>query len=145
MKIHTLVVLPAVYFPDIHYHKRNPASLSNKDSYAPMMTRIYRRVQLDHPALVIVNPTQQGEKIFLVRAVDISASGAKFRSKDHFSPGTPVKMVFILKEGHSQNKILKIKFTGIVIRCEPGGIAVAFDEVHPIILSPERATIKTPE
>lgn len=109
------------------------------------MARIYRRVQLDHPAVVAVNPAEHGERIFLVRTVNISASGAMFCSDRHYSPGTPVKVVLILKGGHHQSNKLEAKFTGRVIRCEPGRFAVAFDEVHPIHLSPEGATFKTAE
>jgi hypothetical protein len=74
------------------------------------MARIYRRMQLDHPAVVAVNPAEHGERIFLVRTVDISVSGVMFRSERHVSPGTPVKVVFILKGGQSQNDKLKLKF-----------------------------------
>lgn len=96
------------------------------------MGRIYRRVPLDHPAVIAVNPAANDERIYLVRSTDISASGALFRSERHFPPGTPVKAVFILKRRHPQNDKLKVEFTGRVIRCEPGGFAVAFDDVRPI-------------
>ncbi len=114
-------------------------------SYALTMARIYRRVQLDHPAVVAVNPAEPDERIFLVRTVDISATGALFCSEKHFSPGTPVKVGLILKTGCPKNNKLEVKFTGRVIRCEPGRFAVAFDDVHPIPLSPEGATFKTGE
>ena len=98
------------------------------------MGRIYRRVPLDHAAVVAVNPAANGERIYLVRTCDISASGALFRSEKHFPPGTPVKAVFILKRRHLQNQKLKVEFTGRVIRCEPRGFAVAFDDIHPITI-----------
>ncbi len=107
------------------------------------MARIYRRVQLDHPAIVAVKPAEQDERIFLVRTADISASGAMFCSERHFTSGTRVKVALILNEGHSQSNKLKVMFTGRIVRCEPGRFAVAFDAVCPIPLSPEGATFKT--
>ncbi len=98
------------------------------------MGRTYRRVPLNHPAVVAVNPATHDERIYLVRTSDISASGALFCSKEHFLPGTPVKAVFILKRRQPENHKLKVEFTGRVIRCEPGGFAVAFDEVRPITI-----------
>jgi hypothetical protein len=109
------------------------------------MARIYKRVQLDHPAVVAVNPAEHGERIFLVRTVDISAAGAMFRSEEHFSPDTPVKVVFLLKRRHSQKNKLKIMFSGRVIRCEPGRFAVAFDKINPFIILQEEATFQTVE
>ncbi len=109
------------------------------------MPRIYRRVQLDHPAVVAVNPAQRDERMFLVKTIDISASGAMLRSVHHFSQGAIIKMIFILKRGNSQNKKLMVKFTGRIVRSEPGRFAVAFDEVRPITLSSEEKTIKTLE
>jgi hypothetical protein len=99
------------------------------------MSRMYKRIQMDHPAIVTVNPAEYGERIFLLRTVDISAAGAMFRSEEQLSPETPVQAVFLLKRGHSQKNKLKVMFTGKVIRCEPGRFAVAFNEVHPIIVS----------
>jgi hypothetical protein len=98
------------------------------------MGRIYRRVPLNHPAVIAVNPAAHDERIYLVRTSDISASGALFCSDRQFSPGTPVKAVFILKRQQPQNHKLKVEFTGRVIRCEPRGFAVAFDDVHPITI-----------
>jgi hypothetical protein len=109
------------------------------------MSRMYRRLQIDHPAIVTVNPAQDGERIFLLRTVDISAAGAMFSSREHFTADTPVKVVFLLKRGHSQKNKLKITFSGRVIRCEPGRFAVAFDEIHPLIISQEEATFQTVE
>ncbi len=100
-------------------------------------------MQLDHPAVVAVHPAQHDERMFLVRTVDISASGAMFRSPHHFSHGATVKVIFILERGHSQNKKLTVKLTGRVVRSEPGRFAVAFNELYLITLSPEEETIKT--
>lgn len=100
---------------------------------------------MDHPAIVTVNPATSGERIFILRTVDISAAGAMFRSEEHLSPDTPVKVVFLLKPADPQENKLKVVFTGKVIRCEPGKFAVAFDEVNPIILSPGGTTSQTVE
>jgi hypothetical protein len=66
------------------------------------MASIYRRAQLDYPAIVAVYPAAKDERIFFVSTADISASGAMFCSERHFLPGTHVKVVLILKEGHNQ-------------------------------------------
>jgi len=110
------------------------------------MSRMYRRLQIDHTAIVTVNPAKYDERIFLLRTVDISAAGTMFRSEEHLSPDTPVKVVFLLRRGHSQQyRKLRVIFSGRVVRCEPGRFAVAFDEVHPIIVSHEEATFLTVE
>lgn len=98
------------------------------------MGRTYRRVPLDHPAVIAVHPAGQDERFYLVRTSDISASGALFRSERRFSPGTPIKAVFILKRRHPDSNKLRVEFTGRVIRCEPRGFAVAFDDVRPITI-----------
>ncbi len=106
------------------------------------MARMYKRVRLNHPAIVAINPAEPCEMIFLVRAVDISASGALFRSQACPFPGAPVKVVFNLKQGNSHMS-KKVTFTGRVNRCEPERFAVAFDEIRPIILSPEWLSFNT--
>jgi hypothetical protein len=109
------------------------------------MSRMYKRLQISLPAIVMFNPIKQGEPILLLRTVDISAAGAMFCSEQSLFPDTPVKVVFLLKRGHAQKNKLKVMFSGRVIRCEPGRFAVAFDEVHPIIMSQEEATFQTVE
>ncbi len=107
------------------------------------MSRIYRRLQINLPAIVTINSNEQGERNLLLKTVNVSASGSLFYSEQSFSPDTPVKVVFLLKQGHSQS--LKIMFTGKVVRSELGQFAVAFDEIHPIIVPQAEATIKTVE
>jgi hypothetical protein len=99
---------------------------------------MYQRLQISLPAIVTINPNKQGERLLLLITVDISASGAMFSSEQSFFPNTPVKIVFLLKQEHSQK--LMVMFSGRVIRCEPGKFAVAFDEVHPKV-----ATFQTVE
>jgi len=72
------------------------------------MSRTYKRLQINHPAIVTVNPAKDGERIFLLKTVDISAAGAMFSSEEHLSPDTPVKVVFLLKRGHPQKNRLKV-------------------------------------
>ena len=108
------------------------------------MSRLHKRIQISLPAIVTINPNKQGERILLLITVDISASGAMFYLEQaFFLPNTPVQVVFLLKQGHSQK--IKVTFSGRVIRCEPGRFAVAFDEVHPIIVSQGEATFQTVE
>lgn len=109
------------------------------------MSRIFKRLQINHPAIVMVNSAQAGERIFLLRTVDICAAGAMFSSKERLPLGTPVKIVFLLKPGRSQKNRLKVIFSGRVIRCEPGRFAVVFDKVHPFIISQEEAYFQTVE
>jgi hypothetical protein len=59
---------------------------------------MYQRLQIGLPAIVTINPTEQGERILLLRTVDISAAGAMFHSNQSFSQSTPVKVVFLLKQ-----------------------------------------------
>lgn len=89
----------------------------------------------------MINPDKPGERILLLITVNVSASGAMFYSELSISPNTPVKVVFLLKRGHFQK--LKVMFSGRVTRCEPGRFAVAFDEVHPLIMSQEGITFRT--
>ena len=109
------------------------------------MSRTYKRLQINHPAIVTVNPAKDGERIFLLKTVDISAAGAMFSSEEHLSPDTPVKVVFLLKRGHPQKNRLKVIFSGRVVRCEPGRFAVVFDEIHPFIISQEEEYFQTVE
>ena len=107
------------------------------------MSRMYKRLHVALPAVVAVNPAEQGERILLLRTTDISAAGAMFCSEEFLSPDTPVKVVFLLKRRTPPKKKLKVIFSGKVIRCEPGRFAVAFDEVNPIIITPEETTSQT--
>lgn len=104
---------------------------------------MYKRLQISLPAIVTINPDKQGERILLLITVDISASGVMLNSEQSFFPNTPVKVLFLLKQGNSQK--LKVMFSGRVTRCEPGRFAVAFDEVHPLIMSQEGTTFQTVE
>ncbi len=107
----------------------------------PLMSRVYKRFQIALPAIVTFNPNEQGERCLLLKTVDISASGSMFCSEQSFSPDTPVRVVFLLKQGNSQG--LKVTFAGRVVRSVLGRFAVAFDEIHPITLSAEGVTIET--
>jgi hypothetical protein len=107
------------------------------------MSRLYKRLQISLTAIVAFALNEQDERILLMTTVDISASGAMFYSEQSFYPNTPVKVVFLLKRGRTQK--LRIMFPGKVIRCEPGRFAVAFDEVHPMIISQEESTSQTVE
>jgi c-di-GMP-binding flagellar brake protein YcgR len=109
------------------------------------MSRVYKRLNVSLPAIVAVNPAAQGERNLLLRTVDISASGAMFCSETSLSPNTPVKVVFLLNQSNSSQKKLRVIFHGRVVRCEPGRFAVAFDEVHPLIMSQKEATFQTVE
>jgi hypothetical protein len=107
------------------------------------MSRMYKRLNVALPAIVAVNPDAQGERNLLLRTIDISASGAIFCSETSLSLDTPVKVIFLLNQGNSSQKKLRVIFHGRVVRCEPGRFAVAFDEIHPIIVPQEGTTSQT--
>jgi hypothetical protein len=85
-------------------------------------------LQLDYPAIVLVNPGTMREKTILIRVADISSSGVWFRSDTTLSQGTPTQVIFQLKHG-PEKRTLKVKFAGRVVRSEPGGFSIAFE--HP--------------
>lgn len=107
------------------------------------MSRVYKRLNVALPAIVAVNPAAQGERNLLLRTIDISASGATFCSETSLSPDTPVKVIFLLNQSNSSQKKLRVMFHGRVVRCEPGRFAVAFDEIHPIIVPQDGTTSQT--
>ena len=95
------------------------------------MSRMYKPLQLDYPATILSDPGTPLERIYLLRAANISSKGVMFLSKVYLSEGTPVQVFFYLEFGPTQN-ILRIKFSGKVVRSEPEGFRVAFDEVHTL-------------
>jgi hypothetical protein len=107
------------------------------------MSRVYKRLNIALPAIVAVNPATQGERNMLLRTIDISASGATFCSETSLSPDTPVKIVFLLNQDNSSQKKLRVMFHGRVVRCAPGRFAVAFDEIHPIIVPQDGTNSQT--
>ena len=92
---------------------------------------MYKSPQFNYPAIVLADPGTQGERIYLLQAVNISTAGANFFSEAHLSEGTPAQVFFYLEFGPAQN-ILRAKFSGKVVRFEPGGFVVAFVEVHTL-------------
>jgi hypothetical protein len=93
------------------------------------MSRMYKRLQLNYPAIVLADPGTQGERMYSLKVVNISTAGAMFLSNVYLPKGTPAQVFFYLEFGPAQN-ILRVKFSGKVVRFEPGGFAIAFDEVH---------------
>ena len=95
------------------------------------MSRIYKPLQINYPAIVLADPGTQEERLYLLKVANISSAGAMFLSEAHLSEGTPAQVFFYLEFGPAQN-ILRAKFTGKVVRSEPGVFVVAFDEVHTL-------------
>jgi hypothetical protein len=95
------------------------------------MSRIDKRLQLNYPATVLADPGTQWERIYFLTTANISSRGAMFLSKADLSEGTPVQVFFYFEFSPSQN-ILRAKFSGKVVRSEPGGFTVAFDGVHTL-------------
>ena len=107
------------------------------------MSRMYKRLNISLPAIVAVNPATLDEQNLLLRTSDVSAAEAMFCSERTLTLSTPVKVVFLLNQGEFLLKKLRVMFNGRVVRCESGRFAVAFDEVHPIIVSREGTTSQT--
>ena len=91
------------------------------------MEKVQNLVVETGPALVLVNPGTQEERIYFIREVVTSSSGAWFRTDLNLSRGTPTHVICRLNYGTEQRTI-RIKFFGKVVRSEPGeGFAVAFE------------------
>ena len=91
------------------------------------MEKVQNLVVETGPALVLVNPGTQKERIYFIREVVTSSSGAWFRTDLNLSRGTPTHVICRLNYGTEQRTI-RIKFFGKVVRSEPGeGFAVAFE------------------
>lgn len=88
--------------------------------------RMYTRVKPNAPALVLVNPSTQEERIYIIRVENISAAGAFFRTNVNLSYGTSTKILFRLQYG-PKKKFMRMEFFGKVIRSEPDGFAVVFE------------------
>jgi hypothetical protein len=105
------------------------------------MKRMYKRLQFNSPAIVSVNPGTPGKRNYLLRIVNISAAGAMFHSEVHLPAGTPVQVFLHLEYDHAhKKKIIRVEFFGKVVRSEPRGFAVAFDEVHQNLMVQEGTT-----
>jgi len=91
------------------------------------MEKVQNLVVETGPALILVNPGTQKERIYFIREVVTSSSGAWFRTDLNLSRGTPTHVICRLNYGTEQRTI-RIKFFGKVVRSEPGeGFAVAFE------------------
>ena len=90
------------------------------------MERMYHHVLESQRALVLANPGTQEERIYLMKEVITSSSGAWFRTDVTLPRGTLTQVIFRLKYG-TENKILMVKFFGKVVRSEHGGFEVAFE------------------
>lgn len=105
------------------------------------MRRRYRRLQLSCPAIVTVDPGTKDRRIYLLRVVNISTAGAMFQSDLHPAVDTPVHVFLHLKVGREkEKKILRVKFSGKVIRIEPAGFAVSFDEARQSLTAKEEVS-----
>jgi len=93
--------------------------------------RVYTRVKPNAPALVLADPGTPEERIYIIRVENLSAAGAFFRTNVNLSCGTPTKILFRLKYG-SKQKIMRMEFSGKVIRSEPEGFAVAFENAKSL-------------
>ena len=90
------------------------------------MERIYNVVNENATALVLANPGTMEEKIYFIRDVITSSSGAWFRSDVNLPRGTPTIVFLQLKYG-MEIKYVRVKFYGKVVRCESGGFGIAFE------------------
>ncbi len=102
------------------------------------MKRRYRRLQLNCSAIVTIHPGTKDRRICLLRVANISTAGALFQSDLHPAVDTPVQVFLHLELGREkEKKILRVKFSGKVVRNEPAGFAVAFDEARQSLMAKE--------
>src|SRR5512139_1829644 len=89
--------------------------------------RKHKRYDLNLPVAVKEAAGQAGNRIFLLRTVDISAGGVLFRAQRGLPVGTEVRLVFFLNADPQEAKSDPLyTFRGTVVRSEPGLFAVAF-------------------
>lgn len=89
--------------------------------------RKHKRYALDLPVAVQETAQQGGNRIFLLRTVDISAGGVLFRAERGLPAGTEVRLIFFLhSDPHEATSDPRYSFRGTVVRSEPGQFAVAF-------------------
>ncbi len=89
--------------------------------------RKHKRYALDLPVAVKEAAGQAGNRIFLLRTVDISAGGVLFRSVCGLPVGTEVRLTFFLQPDPREAKSdPRYMFRGTVVRYEQGRFAVAF-------------------
>src|SRR5512139_526712 len=89
--------------------------------------RKHKRYDLNLPVAVKEAAGQVGNRIFLLRTVDISAGGVLFRTQRGLPVGTEVRLVFFLNADPRDAKNDPLyTFLGTVVRSEPGRFAVAF-------------------
>ena len=83
--------------------------------------------------------TEEREEILDLMTSDISSGGAFFHTEQPLPEGTEVKLDLVLpidklKKLKDEYKQVYIKITGTVLRSEPGGMAIYFNDdysIHP--------------
>ncbi len=104
--------------------------------------RRLERFNLEVPARIEILSGEQNPEILEMNTKDVSAGGAYFRTKRALPEGTRVRIDIILPLDRLRK--LKdackglIKVTGTVLRSEPTGMAVSFDEGYLITPFGER-------
>lgn len=89
--------------------------------------RKHKRYVLNLPVAVKEAAGRAGNRIFLLRTVDISAGGVLFRSVRGLPVGAEVRLTFFLQPDPREAKSdPRYMFYGTVVRSEPGRFAVAF-------------------
>src|SRR5512135_2469310 len=88
---------------------------------AEFAMRKHKRYALNLPVAVKEAAGQAGNRIFLLRTVDISAGGVLFRAQRGLPVGTEVRLVFFLNADLQEAKNDPLyTFSGTVVRSEPG-------------------------
>ena len=89
--------------------------------------RKHKRYALNLPVAVKEAAGQAGNRIFLLRTVDISAGGVLLRAVRSLPVGTEVRLTFFLHPDPQKAKSdSRYMFYGTVVRSEPWRFAVAF-------------------
>jgi hypothetical protein len=90
------------------------------------MERLNKHTIETSPALIVISPGTQDERIYLIKDIYFTSSGAWFRSDANPSRSTPIKVFFQLKYGPEQ-RTLTGKYYGKVVSSGPIGFAVEFE------------------
>lgn len=94
--------------------------------------RKHKRYNVNLPVAIKEAAGQSGNRIFLLRTVDVSAGGALFRAQCSLPAGTEVRLIFFLQTDPLEATIdPRYTFRGKVVRSGPGQFAVAFGRGVP--------------
>ena len=99
--------------------------------------RNFERFSMDVPVLIECLRPKRRKRLILT-SMNLSASGAYFNTPKTFPKGAEVKMeIFLYDKDHESGPVINV--TGRVLRSEPKGMAVSFNEDYDITTMEESA------